>query len=190
MRIVAGNHRGRTLQVPPGKDVRPTADRTREALFNILAHAPWSAEQGSPLVGARVIDAFCGSGALGLEALSRGAVACTFIDINPTALEFVRRNIATLDEADRTVALRADVLKLPRARATATLAFLDPPYGLNLAGPALAALVRQGWLVAGAVVVVETDASDPFEPPEAFEPLDQRRYRFTTLHFLRVRVPS
>ncbi len=185
MRIVAGSHRGRTLQVPPGDSVRPTGARTREAMFDILTHARWTADEGSPLTDARVLDAFCGSGALGLEALSRGAASCLFLDRSQTALDCVRLNAATLGEEDRITVLRSDVLKPPLARIPVTLAFLDPPYGENLAASALAALAGQGWFAPGAIVVVEADSRDSVVPPEPFERLDERRYRYTAVHFLR-----
>jgi 16S rRNA (guanine966-N2)-methyltransferase len=185
MRIVAGSHRGRILQAPPGDAVRPTAERTREAMFNVLTHARWTADEGSPLADARVLDAFCGSGALGLEALSRGAAACLFLDRSQTALDFVRRNAAALQEEARVTLLRSDALKPPPARTPVTLAFLDPPYGENLTVPALTALAGHGWLAPGAIVVVEADRRDPFVPPDRFEPLDQRSYRYTTVHYLR-----
>ncbi len=187
MRIIAGSHRGRVLQAPPGDAVRPTADRTREAVFNILAHAEWTQDQGSPLSDARVLDAFCGSGALGLEALSRGARSCLFMDKDQTALDYVRSNAAALHEEDRVTLLRTDALKPPPARTPVSLAFLDPPYRQNLAVPALEALAARGWLEAGAIVVVEADSRDPFTPPETFERLDERVYRYTTVKFLRYR---
>ena len=186
-RIVAGSHRGRRLEVPPGDTVRPTADRTREALFNILAHSGWGPDGDSPVVGARVLDAFCGSGALGLEALSRGAAACAFIDTSRQTLDCLRRNLASLREEARATLLAADALVPPAATAAATLAFLDPPYGRDLATPALAALAGRGWFAPGAIIVVETAETDPPPHHADCEPLDHRRYRLTSLHFLRYR---
>ena len=186
-RIVAGSHRGRRLEVPPGDTVRPTADRTREALFNILAHSGWGPDGGSPVVDARVLDAFCGSGALGLEALSRGAAACTFIDTSRQVLDCLRRSLASLHEEARATVFAADALAPPAAPAPAALAFLDPPYGRDLATPALAALAGRGWFAPGAVIVVETAADDPPPHHAGCEPLDQRRYRLTSLYLLRYR---
>jgi len=185
MRIVAGSHRGRRLQVPPGDAVRPTADRAREALFNILAHAAWAEEP--VLDGARVLDAFCGSGALGLEALSRGAASCVFMDASPAVLECTRQNVATLDEEDRATLLRADALKPPPARTPCTLAFLDPPYGKDCVAPALTALAAAGWFANGAVVVAESDHRDLIETPGGFEVLDERGYGHTRLSIWRHR---
>jgi 16S rRNA (guanine966-N2)-methyltransferase len=185
MRVVAGSHRGRTLQAPPGLSVRPTSERTREAVFNILAHARWSPDDRSPLLEARVLDAFCGSGALGFEALSRGAASCLFLDRNQAALDCVRQNAAALDEDSRVTILRADATKPPPGRVPFTLAFLDPPYGETLLEPALTALAAHHWFAPGAIVVVEAENRDPFTRPNLFEPLDERRYRYTTVRFLR-----
>ena len=187
MRVIAGSHRGRRLEAPSGDAVRPTADRTREAVFNILAHAGWGADGGAVLPGARVLDAFCGSGALGLEALSRGAAACVFLDSGKEALECVRRNLATLGEEARATLIRADATLPPTAREPVSLAFLDPPYGRGLAEPALTALARQGWFAPGALIVVETADRDPPPSPPFCEILDERRYRLTAVHFLRYR---
>lgn len=184
MRIVAGRHRGRRLQAPAGRDTRPTSDRTREAIFNILAHSGWGADGGSPVEGAVVLDGFCGTGALGLEALSRGAERALFLDIGRAALDTVRANIADLGETGRTAVLRADAGKPPAAPAAASLVFLDPPYGQDLAPKALAALARAGWLAPGAVVVVEEDAVATIVPPDGFTELEDRRYGDTRVLFL------
>ena len=186
-RVIAGSHRGRRLEAPAGDAVRPTADRTREAVFNILAHAGWGEGGGSALSGARVLDAFCGSGALGLEALSRGAASCVFLDKNAVALDCARRNVATLGEEGRATLIRADALQPPVAREPANLVFLDPPYGRELPEPALIALAGQGWFAPGAVIVVETAERDPVPTLRFCEPLYQRRYRLTAVHFFHYR---
>ncbi len=192
MRIVAGKHRGRRLEAPAGRRVRPTADRAREALFNILDHGGWArsgTEQGggSILAGARVLDAFAGSGALGLEALSRGAAHATFMDRDRAALETVRRNAETLGEGRGSVSLvRADATDPPRADAPASIAFLDPPYGEGLAEPALTALAAAGWLADAALAIVELPAKAAApEPPPGFTRLDDRTYGAARLVFLR-----
>jgi len=184
VRIVGGRHRGRRLQAPAGRDTRPTTDRTRESIFNILAHSGWGPDGGSPVEGAVVVDAFCGTGALGLEALSRGAERVSFLDLGRGALDAVRANIAELGEVGRTTVLRADATKPPAAREPATLVFLDPPYGQDLAPRALAALARAGWLAPGAVAVVEEEAGAVVEPPEGFTLLEDRRYGDTRVLFL------
>ena len=210
MRIVAGRHRGRRLEAPAGMAVRPTADRTREALFNILTQGklPWRAPVGgqgvggqavdgqgaesrgaepraNPLAGARALDAFAGTGALGLEALSRGAAFVTFMENQAAALAACRNNIALLEETARSQALRCDVLRPPPAPAPCDLVLMDPPYNQGLAAPALAALEAAGWLAPGALGVVELMAKEPFAPPEGFETLDERKYGKARLVFLR-----
>ena len=176
MRIVAGKHRGRRLAAPEGAGVRPTSDRAREALFNVLAHRPLHADGKPILAEARVLDVFAGTGAMGLEALSRGAAHATFVERDRAALAALEKNIAELGEAARSTILRTDALALPRAKEAASLAFLDPPYGEGLAEPALAALVKGGWLEDGAVVIVELGKRDALSPPAALTSLDERRY--------------
>jgi 16S rRNA (guanine966-N2)-methyltransferase len=172
------------LQAPAGRDTRPTTDRTRESIFNILAHSGWGPDDGSPVEGAVVLDGFCGTGALGLEALSRGAERAVFLDIGRAALDTVRANIAELGEGERTAVLRADATKPPAARETANLVFLDPPYGQDLAPKALGALARAGWLAPGAVAVVEEEAAATIVPPDRFTLLEDRRYGDTRVLFL------
>lgn len=178
MRIVGGRHRGRRLTAPAGMDVRPTTDRTRESLFNILAHAGWVA-----IEGAAVLDAFCGTGALGLEALSRGAERATFLDSAGPSLAATRANVAALGEEAHALVLRGDATRPPKAPTAHTLVFLDPPYGRDLAPRTLAALAAGGWLVPGALAVVEEAASATFALPEGFTALDERRYGDTALRF-------
>ena len=183
MRIVAGSHRGRRLKSPVGGAVRPTRDRIREALFNLLAHNPWRDE---PLPrNATVVDGFAGTGALGLEALSRGAAHVTFLENDPAALDLLRHNAALFDAADRIAILNCDATRPGRSRRACDLALLDPPYGGGLAGRALTALGRGRWLKPGALAVVELAAKEPFEPPPDFDSIDQRRYGATRLVILR-----
>ncbi len=185
MRIIAGRHRGRRLTAPAGRDVLPMTDRTREALFNVLAHGDWGAEDGNPVIDAVVLDAFCGTGALALEALSRGAAEAWLLDLSKGSLAIARQNIETLGEADRTHLLLADSTRPPPGRARADLAFIAPPYGRDLAPPAIRALYQRGWLADGAVMVVELAVPDPFETPDGFAILDDRRYGGTRLVFLK-----
>jgi 16S rRNA (guanine966-N2)-methyltransferase len=184
VRIIAGRHRGRLLAAPPGETVRPTGERAREALFNILAHGRFAAS-GPAYAGVRVLDAFAGTGAFGLEALSRGASAVTFIENNRAALAVLRRNIAELNEEQRADIVSGDAASPPRAPAPVALAFLDPPYGKGLAVPALTALVDAGWLAEGALCVVEMAAKERIEKPPDFASLDERRYGAARLVFLR-----
>ena len=180
MRIVGGSLRGRRLRSPAGVRVRPTGERVREALFDILLHGGMA----RPLDGARVVDLFAGTGALGLEALSRGAALLTAVESEADVRGVLRANIEALGCADRATAIAADATRLPLAATTCDLALLDPPYRSGLAPPALGALAEGGWLDDQATIVVEHGADDPFEPPAALKVQDQRRYGRTMLTFL------
>jgi 16S rRNA (guanine966-N2)-methyltransferase len=185
VRIVGGELRGRRLEAPTGRDVRPTSDRTRQSLFNILAHGDWAADGGDVLDGAVVLDAFCGTGALALEALSRGAASALLLDKARPSLDMARRNADSLGVAARCRFILGDAGKPPAAPAAATLAFLDPPYAQDLAPPALAALSAAGWLAPGALVCVEVGERDPLTAPPGFEMLDERAYTQARILFLR-----
>jgi 16S rRNA (guanine966-N2)-methyltransferase len=181
MRIVGGQHRGRALVAPRSRDIRPTADRLRESLFNILTHA-----YGDPVAGARVLDLFAGTGALGLEAISRGAAFALFVDDGAEARALIRENVATLGLGGVTRIFRRDATKLGPAHPVAPflLAFLDPPYGQGLAEKALASARAGGWLRPDAIIVVEESADAGFKPPEGFVENERRRYDDTQLIFL------
>ncbi len=155
MRIVGGRLRGRALAAPRTRDIRPTSDRLRESLFNILAHA-----YDDPSTGARVLDLFAGTGALGLEAMSRGAAFALFVDDGAEARALIRENVATLGLGGATKIFRRDATKLGAAHPIEpfSLVFLDPPYGRGLAAPALIAARAGGWLAPGALIVVEESA--------------------------------
>jgi len=183
MRIVGGCLRGRMLAGPRSQFIRPTADRLRESLFNILAHA-----YGDPVSGARVLDLFAGTGALGLEALSRGAAFALFVDNSAEARALVRENIAALGVGGVTRILRRDATKLGLAQIHQpfSLAFLEPPYGQGLGEQALAAARLGGWLRPHALVVLEDAMSGKFLPPDGFVELERRVYDDTELIFLRV----
>jgi 16S rRNA (guanine966-N2)-methyltransferase len=184
MRIVGGRLRGRTLTAPKSRAIRPTADRLREALFNVLAHA-----YGDPISGARVLDLFAGTGALGLEALSRGAAFALFVDNGAEARALLRENIAALGLGGATRVFRRDAVQLGAAHlAPFSLAFLDPPYGQGLAAPALAAARAGGWLAPDALVVVEEAAKAAFVAPEGFDELERRDYDDTMLIVLQHRA--
>lgn len=158
MRIVAGQWRGRSLSAPPGTVTRPTADRVRQALFDSLLHAPWA---GRVCVeGATVLDVFAGTGAMGLEALSRGAARAVFVEQDRAALAALRANIAACRAEDRCQVLAMDIARVPAGQA-ASLIFLDPPYGKNLIPLALARLRATGRIAPGALVVAETGRDDP-----------------------------
>ncbi len=179
MRIVGGAWRGRRLQAPRGRDLRPSADRLRESLFNILAHGPWPR-----LEGAAVGDLFAGTGALGLEALSRGAAQAVFVEKAAASRRVLRENIAALGAGDRARILAVDARRLPAAPARLAIVFLDPPYRRNLAPPAMASLLEQGWLAAEALVVVETAADETLDPPAGLEIAEVRRLGDSRLWFL------
>jgi 16S rRNA (guanine966-N2)-methyltransferase len=182
MRIVGGRLRGRTLAAPKSKAIRPTADRLRESLFNILAHA-----FGDPVTGARVVDLFAGTGALGIEALSRGAAFALFIDEGAEARALLRENVATLGLGGTSRIFRRDATKLGPAHPVApfSLGFLDPPYGQALAAGALTSARAGEWFAPNALIVVEEAAKTRFAAPEGFNEIDRRRYDETEFVFLR-----
>ncbi|RAP41779.1 16S rRNA (guanine(966)-N(2))-methyltransferase RsmD [Rhodovulum viride] len=175
MRIVAGRFRGRALasvgKGDPAAHLRPTTDRVRESLFNLLLNGGY----GDPVDGARVLDLFAGTGALGLEALSRGAAHVTFVDDGTKALALIRENVALCRaEADCTILRRNAARPGPAPESPATLVFLDPPYGKGLGERALAAALAGGWIAPGALIVWEEGAA--VTPPEGVALLDSRRY--------------
>ncbi|MBL6457025.1 16S rRNA (guanine(966)-N(2))-methyltransferase RsmD [Belnapia sp. T6] len=173
MRIIAGRHRGRRLAAPAGAATRPTADRVRQALFDMLWHAPWGGRER--VEGATVLDAFAGTGALGLEALSRGADRASFLETDRAALAALRANIAACREEARCTVLAADATRPPRAAAPCGLVFLDPPYAEGLMTSALAALGAAGWIAPGALVCAEYPAAAA-EPPPGFTLLAERAH--------------
>jgi 16S rRNA (guanine966-N2)-methyltransferase len=187
MRIVGGRWRGRALAAPKSQAIRPTADRLRESLFNILIHA-----YGDPITGARVLDLFAGTGALGLEALSRGAAFALFVDDGADARALLRGNVDALGAGGMSRVFRRDATKLGDAHPVEpfSLAFLDPPYGEGLAERALASARHGGWLTAGALVVVEEAREAGFKPPDGFEELERRNYDDTQFIFLRASAPT
>jgi len=183
MRVVGGRLRGRALAGPKSQAIRPTADRLRESLFNILVHA-----FDDPVTGARVLDLFAGTGALGIEALSRGAAFVLFIDASAEARALLRENVATLGLGGVSRIFRRDATKLGPAFPLAPflLAFLDPPYGHGLAEKALASARAGGWFAPDALIVVEEAAKAAFVAPEGFSEIDRRRYDDTEFIFLRL----
>lgn len=188
MRIVGGALRGRTIAAPDGDLVRPTGDRTREALFNILAHADFD---GFELEGARVLDLFAGSGALGIEAISRGASFALFVEVHAESRAAIRENLDALGLNGNGKVYKRDATKLgPRPGSVGpafTLVFADPPYGKGLGGAALLSAREGGWLTERALCVVEESALADFEAPEGFEEVDRRRYRDTEIIFMQPR---
>src|SRR5919108_4386938 len=183
MRIVGGRLRGRALAGPKSQAIRPTADRLRESLFNILAHA-----YDDPVTGARVLDLFAGTGALGLEALSRGAAFALFIDDRAEARALIRANVEMLGVGGIVRIFRRDARKLGSAHPLApfSLVFADPPYGKGFAETTLLSAREGGWLVPEALIVVE-ETKGKFSAPDFFAELERRPYDDTELIFLRQR---
>jgi len=179
MRIITGKFKGATIEAPKGLATRPTSDRVRQALFNVLEH-------GAPAVdfeGLRVLDLFAGSGALGLEALSRGARFCLFIEEDASARAAIRRNVEALGLTGATKIWRRDATKLGPANTASPfdLIFCDPPYGKDLGGTALAAAVDGGWVSDGAVAVLEERAGMAPAWPAPLAEIDRRRYGDTEI---------
>jgi len=182
MRVVGGRLRGRALAAPKSRSIRPTADRLRESLFDILVHG-----FGDPITGTRALDLFAGTGALGIEALSRGAAFALFVDESAEARALLRENVAALGLGGVSRIFRRDATKLGPAHPLEpfSLVFLDPPYGHGLAEKSLASARAGGWITADATVIVEEAAKSQFTPPGGFSELDRRRYDDTEFIFLR-----
>jgi 16S rRNA (guanine966-N2)-methyltransferase len=184
LRITGGKFGGRKLAAPGDDRVRPTSDKVRQAIFNILEHQDF----GVTLEGARVADLFAGTGALGLEAISRGAAFCLFVEDAAASRALIHRNIEELGLTGVSKIWRRDATQLgamaPGAGGPFDLVFLDPPYRKNLVAPALASLSEGGWLAPGALLIVET-AGDESLAAERIQILDTRMYGETTVSFLR-----
>lgn len=184
MRIVAGSLKGRAIVTPEGQNTRPTSDRARQAIFNVLEHAPWA----EGLHEARVIDLYAGSGALGFEALSRGAAFCLFVDTDDGARGAIRENMDAYGLFGRCRVHRRSATDLgPRpgsAGEAFTLAFLDPPYAKGLGEQTLARLLEGGWLAPGAIVVFERGSDEPEIDTPGYERLDARDYGAARVLFL------
>lgn len=186
MRITGGRFRGRPLAAPDGESVRPTADRVRQAVFNILLHNDF--DTGFALESARVADLFAGTGAMGIEALSHGARYCLFVDNAAGSRALLRENVEALALTGITKIWRRDATELgpmsPGAGGPFDLVFLDPPYRQNLIAPALASLCDGGWLAPHALIVAEHALDETIPPVEHFAPIDTRTYGDTAVEFL------
>lgn len=183
MRIVGGEFRGRPLATPRSNAIRPTTDRTREALFNVLSH-----RFADRLEGARVLDLFAGTGALGLEAMSRGAAHCLFIEESAEGRGLIRDNVEAFGLVGRTKVFRRDATKLGDAGTILPfgLLFADPPYAKGLGELALNSALAGGWLLPEALCVVEEAASAPFDAGSAFQIVDERSYGETIIRLLQL----
>jgi 16S rRNA (guanine966-N2)-methyltransferase len=181
MRVVGGDLKGRNIVGPASRDIRPTADRLRESVFNILVHA-----YDDPFQDARVLDLFAGTGALGIEAISRGAAFTLFVDNGAEARALLRNNVEALALGGVTKVYRRDATDLGPAHPMEpfSLVFLDPPYGKGFAEKALASLRDGGWLKPNALLVVEEAKAAGFVAPEGFEELERRAYDDTEFVFL------
>jgi 16S rRNA (guanine966-N2)-methyltransferase len=182
MRIVGGEFRGREIAAPRSRDIRPTSDRLRQTLFDILAHA-----YGDPVTGARVLDLFAGTGALGLEALSRGAAYALFVEDGVEGRGLIRQNVEALGLTGRTRIFRRDAAALGPAGTVPPfdLVFADPPYRQGLGERAFASAVAGGWLKPEALVILEEAAGVEVAPVAGLEPLEDRTVGDSTLHFFR-----
>jgi 16S rRNA (guanine966-N2)-methyltransferase len=183
MRVVGGQLRGRTLKSPSSQAIRPTSDKLRESVFNILAHA-----YGDPITDARVLDLFAGTGALGCEALSRGAKFALFVDDGAEARGLIRANVEALSLTGVTKIFRRDASKMGEIGALAPfdLAFCDPPYGKGLAEKSIASARAGGWFAAGALIVVEEAVKAAFQAPQGFEEMERRQYGDSEIVILRL----
>ena len=185
MRIVGGKFKGRAIKAPEGRDTRPTSDRARESIFNVLAHAEWAPS----LEGARVIDAFAGAGALGLEAMSRGAAFCLFIETDSSARGAIRDNVEALQLFGSTRIHRRSATDLgPKPAglgAPFDLVFMDPPYAYGLVPPALDQLIKGAWITPVALVIAETSADEAAPATPGWGLLDERVYGAARISFLR-----
>lgn len=181
MRVVGGRFRGRALAPPASETTRPTSDRVREAMFNILAHGI----EDFTIEGIRVLDLFAGTGALGVEALSRGAAFCMFVDDDADARGAIRTNVDNFGLTGVTKIFRRDATGLGDAGKYGgfDLLFADPPYGKGLAERALASAAAGGWLTPGAIVVVEERLGVPLDLPRGFSLIDRRGWGDTQAIF-------
>lgn len=184
MRIVAGKYRGRPIAAPPGADIRPTSDRARESLFNILEHGRIAADLGIDIDGARILDAFAGTGALGLEALSRGAKHVSFIENARGARKVLLENLASCQEQENATIIDRDATNPPPVKHPVNIAFLDPPYRAGLLEPTLIALNQRGWFSDTTLILAELGSGEAFAAPDVLEEHDRRKYGAAQIVFL------
>ena len=184
LRIIAGAHRGRKLETASGNTLRPTAERVREAIFNKLTHGLLT-NNGAPLTDVHVLDVFAGTGALGFEALSRGALRVTFFENDTATTRLIKRNAEHLSTTSTVTVIRRNATKPGPARDPASLVLMDAPYRSGITAAALGALHQGGWIADGAIVVVEVARDEDLDPPSGFEVIDDRRYGAACIIFLR-----
>ncbi|WP_281300777.1 MULTISPECIES: 16S rRNA (guanine(966)-N(2))-methyltransferase RsmD [unclassified Iodidimonas] len=190
MRIIAGRFRGQSLNSPKDDSIRPTSDRMRESLFNILSHrlrhqAIGDNDPDGPFAGLHMLDLFAGTGAFGLEALSRGAAHVTFVENAPQSLALLKSNLAKLKATAHANLLAVDATRLPKAQRPADVIFLDPPYHENLAIPALQSLQKGGWIKPSSLIIVESDGKSILPPVAGLVMDDSRAIGKSRLWFFR-----
>lgn len=185
MRIVGGNLSGRVIKAPAGRGTRPTSDRVREAVFNIIAHNNWENLPEDIFEGAQVLDAFCGTGALAFECLSRGSAHASLFDLDKQALSIAKENAKTLGLEKSCTIMHADATRPPKAKEACNIIFLDPPYKKNLIDKSLPALEKSGWIAPHALIIAETSKNEELDLPEGFTALASRTYGDTAAHFMR-----
>lgn len=186
MRVISGKHRGKKIETLKTKELRPTTGRAKEAVFNMLSHGKFS----GILDGAKVLDLFCGCGALSVESLSHGAERVILVDKNPDHLEIARRNIATLNESDHAVFLRADSSYPPPAQFPCDVIFMDPPYHKDFVSVTLKNLENTGWLTEQTVIVLETEKKSKDSIPENYQIIEDRVYGASRIRMLQWRAPQ
>ena len=178
MRIIGGDHRGRKLATPADKNIRPTSDRMRETIFNILSHSPVE------LTGANVLDVFAGTGALGLEALSRGAAHVTFFDKDRKSLSLVKKNVALLKALEKTTIKCISSPKLPPSRIRYDVVFLDPPYNLDVINETISVLEKNVYLSDDVIIVIEYSSSNELIIPDFLKVTKEKTYGESRFSFL------
>lgn len=186
MRVIGGERRGKKLIAPEGDNTRPTSDRTRESLFNVLLNGIWPKESEIAFHEACFLDVFAGSGAVGIEALSRGAASATFIETDVGALRCIRENVRACDMADRADIRSTDATALPKAITPFPLFFMDPPYRKDLIVPTLQALLDEDWITEGSIGVIETAKKDSIKLPDFCSVLKEKTYGIARLTFLKI----
>ncbi|MCE3005568.1 MAG: 16S rRNA (guanine(966)-N(2))-methyltransferase RsmD [Rickettsiales bacterium] len=173
MRVIAGIHKGRKLEVPVDRAIRPTSERTRESLFNVLMHGRFG---GACVIHQRVADICCGTGALGIEALSRGATHVTFVDVAKTSLLITERNLRHLGASQQATLIASDATRLPKATEPFALILLDPPYDMPILSAIAASLRQGGWVKTGSILAAEIASSRPIPELLGAELITERRY--------------
>jgi 16S rRNA (guanine966-N2)-methyltransferase len=181
LRIIAGHYARRNLQVPSGKTTRPTSARLREAIFNVLAHQSWLPHDIFETT--KVLDVFCGTGALGLEAISRGAAKAWLIESDPAAQAASKANISALNLSDRVKLIPSDALAIPQASEACDLVFLDPPYRQQWAERIVPLLITRGWIKTMSLIVLETAADEAPNLPSCCQLLQRRTYGIAAVSF-------